>query len=62
MMGSDFLMNAQMGIFTVMTVVFALLLDFFLLPTLLMRIDQEPAPEEISIMDESLMNRVTNRS
>lgn len=45
MMHSDFLMNAQMGIFTVMTVFFALLLDFLLLPALLLRLDCKAEPE-----------------
>lgn len=58
MIHSNFLMNAQMGIFTVMTVFFALLLDFFLLPTLLIRIDDKSKVDEIVIVDEPLMTKI----
>ncbi len=50
---SVFKMNVQMGIFTVMTVTLALLLDFLLLPPLLMKLDRikektkASAPEKI---------------
>lgn len=58
MINSDFLMNAQMGIFTVMTVVFALLLDFLLLPTLLMSVDRESESVDTTLVSEPLMRRV----
>jgi predicted RND superfamily exporter protein len=38
---SDFLLNWQMGVLTIMTIFSALILDFFLLPALLMLIDRE---------------------
>ncbi len=41
LMFSDFLLNFQMGVLTVMTISFALVLDFFLLPALLMFLDRE---------------------
>jgi len=41
LMFSDFLLNFQMGILTVMTITLALVLDFFLLPALLMFLDRE---------------------
>ena len=40
---SDFLLNWQMGVLTIMTIVMALVLDLFLLPTLLMWLDREKA-------------------
>lgn len=38
---SDFLLNWQMGVLTIMTIFAALILDFFLLPALLMAVDRE---------------------
>ena len=58
MIQSDFLMNAQMGIFTVMTVGFALLLDFFLLPPLLIWLDKKSVVASSSIADEPLMRPI----
>lgn len=59
MMQSDFLMNAQMGIFTVMTVCFAVLLDFLLLPTLLLKLDSDKeADSEEFVQPEPLLKRI----
>ncbi|NHB96618.1 efflux RND transporter permease subunit [Photorhabdus stackebrandtii] len=58
MMHSDFLMNAQMGIFTVMTVTFALLFDFLLLPILLIAIDGNAKKNKPSIPDDPLMMKI----
>ncbi|MCC8366056.1 MMPL family transporter [Xenorhabdus sp. PB61.4] len=58
MMHSDFLMNAQMGIFTVMTVIFALLLDFFLLPALLIAIDDKTKKNKPAVPDEPMMVKI----
>ncbi|MDX7998706.1 RND family transporter [Xenorhabdus sp. Reich] len=58
MVHSDFLMNTQMGIFTVMTVTFALLLDFFLLPTLLIAIDGKAKKDKPSVPDKPLMIKI----
>jgi predicted RND superfamily exporter protein len=58
MVYSNFLMNAQMGIFTVMTVTFALLHDFLLLPTLLMTIDGKGNKSKRTVKEQPLMIKV----
>ncbi len=40
---SGFQINSHMGVMTAFIIVFALLLDFFLLPTLLLKVDKSPA-------------------
>jgi len=38
---SDFSMNSELGIMTALTIFIALILDFFLLPPLLMAVDKK---------------------
>ncbi len=55
---SAFVLNSQMAIMTAVTIVFAIVADFLLLPPLLMAIDRDKKPAD-SASDDGLMNYKT---